>query len=153
MTCILYKHNFIDLDEDEFPKPKYKFPPVVFVILDDLIGSNDCFKKGNCLISNITIKHRHLGINLVFTTQNPKSIPNIVRNNTDVFILYKFANVKMVIEKVAEEVSNLIDETQFEELYKYATKEPYNALIIDTHPSTPNDLLFKLNWDKVLLFN
>ncbi len=43
------------------------------MILDDMIGTNECFKKGNCLIANITIKHRHLGINLIFTTQNPRS--------------------------------------------------------------------------------
>ena len=33
------------------------------------------------LISNLRIKHRHIGLNLIFTTQNPKSIPNIIRNN------------------------------------------------------------------------
>jgi hypothetical protein len=51
---------------------------------------------GNCTISNITIKHRHLGINIICTSQNPKSIPNIIRNNIDIFCLYKFANTKMV---------------------------------------------------------
>jgi hypothetical protein len=53
------------------------------------------------------MKHRHLGVKLVFTSQNPKSILNIIRNNIDVFVVYKFANVKMVLEKLLEEVSNL----------------------------------------------
>ena len=32
----------------------------------------------------------------------------------------------MVIEKIFEEVSGLLTEQQFEELYKHATSEPYN---------------------------
>ncbi len=87
----------------------------------------------------MTIKHRYLGINLIFTTQNPKSIPNIIRNNIDIFILYKFANTKMVLEKIYEECSAFFNEEQFEELYMHAAKEPHNALVIDTHPSTVNE--------------
>jgi hypothetical protein len=81
------------------PKPRYKFPPIIFLILDDLIRNNECFERGNCTITNITIKHRHLGINIIYTSQNPKRIPNIVRNSVDIFCLYKFANTKMVLEK------------------------------------------------------
>ncbi len=69
------------------------------MILDDLIGNNDVFKRNNSLIGNITIKNRHLGTNLIFTTQNPKSIPNIIRNNIDLWFLYKFANIKNGIRK------------------------------------------------------
>ncbi len=38
----------------------------------------------------------------------------------------------MVIEKVFEEVSGLLvlTESQFEEIYKHATSEPYNALTL-----------------------
>ena len=119
------------------------------MILDDLIGDNKVFKQQS-LINNITIKHRHLGVNLVFTSQNPKSIPNIIRNNIDVYVLYKFANVKMVIDKIYEEVSNVLTESQFEEMYKHATSEPYNALVIDTHPKTERDKRFKKNFNVVL---
>ncbi len=40
----------------------------------------------------------HLGINITFTSQNPKRIPNIIRNNVDIYCLYKFSNTKMVLE-------------------------------------------------------
>jgi hypothetical protein len=69
---IMTLSKFHFMEPEAIPKPKYKYPPVIFLILDDLIGSNDCFKKGNSLISNLTIKHRHLGINIIYTTQNPK---------------------------------------------------------------------------------
>jgi hypothetical protein len=49
-------------DPETLQKPRFNFPPVIFLTLDDLIGNNECFKKGNCTISNIMIKHRHLGI-------------------------------------------------------------------------------------------
>ena len=100
------------------PKPRFKHPPIIFIILDDLIGNNECFKKGNCTISNLTIKHRHLGINIIYTSQNPKSIPNIIRNNVDIFCLYKFANFKMVLEKLYDEVSSFLTEDEFESVYK-----------------------------------
>lgn len=148
---ILSKYDF--MEPEHIPKPKYKYPPVVFMILDDLIGSNECFKKGHSVIGNLTIKHRHFGINLIFTSQNPKSIGCIIRNNIDIYILYRFANIKMVLEKIYEEVSNIITEQQFEELYKHATNEPYHALVIDTHPQTERDKRLKKNFDVVLTVN
>jgi hypothetical protein len=51
----------------------------------------------------------------IFTSQAPKSIPNIIRNNIDIYVLYKFACVKMVIDKIFDEVSGLLTESQFEE--------------------------------------
>ncbi len=42
----------------------------------------------------------------------------------------------MVIDNIFEEVSGLLTESQFEEVYKHATSEPYNALVIDNHPKT-----------------
>lgn len=135
---------------EELPTPKYKHPRVVFMIFDDLIGDNKAFKRGASALSNLLIKHRHHQINMIFTTQNPKSIPTIIRNNIDLWVLYRFANVDMVIEKCYSEVSSIIDEDSFKELYKYAVNEPHNALVIDTHPKTPNNERFKLNFDVIL---
>ena len=118
-VLLLSRRGFTD--PEELQKPRYKYPPVIFLILDDLIGNNECFKRGNCTISNPTIKHRHLGINIIFTSQNPKSIPNIIRNNVDIFCLYKFANTKMVLEKIYNEVSSFLTEDEFGNVYKHAT--------------------------------
>ena len=147
-VLLLSKYCFNE--PDILPQPKYKFPPIIFLVLDDLIGNNDCFKKGNCTISNITIKHRHLGINIIFTSQNPKSIANIIRSNCDVFCLYKFANIKMVLEKLYEEVSSFLTEQEFEAVYKHAVEEPHDCLYIDTHPNTPKNRRLRRNFDVVL---
>ena len=47
-----------------------------------------------------------------------------------------FTNIEMILEKVFDEVSNILTEQEFEEAYRHATKEPHDALIIDTHPET-----------------
>ena len=145
---LLNKLDYIN--PNDLPTLQHENPPIIFLILDDMIGSNDCFKKGNCKISNLTIKHRHLGINLIYTTQNPKSIPNIIRSNIDLWVLYKFSNFNIILDKCYEEVSSIIDEKSFMELYLYATAEPYNAFVIDTHPLTDKNKRFKKNYDVIL---
>jgi hypothetical protein len=145
---ILEKYDYTS--PDELQPLKYDHPPVIFLILDDMIGNNACFKRGNCLISNLTIKHRHLGINLIYTTQNPKSIPNIIRANIDLWVLYKFSNVNIILNKCYEEVSSLINEDNFINLYLHATEQPYNSFVIDTHPLTENSKRFKKNFDVIL---
>jgi hypothetical protein len=41
----------------------------------------------------------------------------------------------MVLEKLYKVVNNLLTENQFEELYKHATSESHDALVIDTPES------------------
>ncbi len=47
---LLHKYDFEHYEN--IPKPKYKHPPIVFMILDDLIDDNKVFKK-HSLIKNI----------------------------------------------------------------------------------------------------
>ncbi len=56
----------------------------------------------------------------------------------------------MVLEKLYDEVSNLLTENQFEELYKHATSEPHDALVVDTHLKTERVKRFKKNFNVVL---
>ena len=57
---------------------------------------------------------------------------------------------KWWLKRFFEEVSGLLTESQFEEIYKHATSEPYNALVIDNHPKTDRDKRFKKNFNVVL---
>ena len=56
----------------------------------------------------------------------------------------------MVLDKIYQEVINVLTESQFEELYKHAAEEPYNALVIDNHPKMERDKRFKKNFNVVL---
>ncbi len=66
------------------------------------------------MISNLTLKHMHLGINIIFTSHNPKSFPNITRNNVDIFCLYKIVHTKILLEKLYGEVNSFLTREEFE---------------------------------------
>jgi hypothetical protein len=143
---LLSRYNFTD--PEYINKPLYKYPRVNFLIFDDLVGDPHTFKKSHSALNNLTIKHRHLQCNLLFTTQYIKAIPPTIRRNLDIFVIFKFANVKSVTEQIYPEISGLIKEEEFENLFEYATKNRHDSLIID---QTNNKYPFRLNWDIALL--
>ena len=124
--------------------------PVYFFILDDLIGDNRAFRPGNNAMSNLCIKHCYFGINLLYASQCSKGIPPMIRNNIDMYCLFKFANVNSVVEKIYPEVSGLLKENEFIEMYEKATEDPHNCLVIDNHPLTDREKRFKINFDKII---
>ncbi len=67
--------------------------------------------------------------------------------NANLLALLKFADSETVLEDVYPLFSAFVKEDKFEELYEYATKEPYNALVIDATHGKP---IFKKNFYKVL---
>ena len=145
---ILSKFDFTD--PENMKKPEYKHPRINFLIFDDLVGDAHEFKKSHSALNNLCIKHRHLQCNLIFTTQYIKAIPPVIRRNLDIFIIFKFANVKSVTEQIYPEISGIIKEEEFELLFDYATENKHNALIID---QTSKQNIFKLNWDVALKIN
>ena len=145
---ILSKFDFTD--PENMKKPEYKHPRINFLIFDDLVGDAHAFKKSHSALNNLCIKHRHLQCNLIFTTQYIKAIPPVIRRHLDIFIIFKFANVKSVTEQIYPEISGIIKEEEFELLFDYATENKHNALIID---QTSKQNIFKLNWDVALKIN
>lgn len=145
---LLYENEFIS--PEDMPKLKYEVMPVFFLILDDLIGDGKAFKAGNNVMSNLCIKHRHYGINLLYASQYSKGIPPMIRSNIDIYCLFKFANVNSVVEKIYPEVSGLLKENEFIEMYELATSDPHNCLVVDNHPLQQKDKRFKINYDKII---
>ena len=150
---ILDKHDFKDPFIDlKITKPKYTQYRVNFLIFDDLISHQSAFKR-NSKICNLTIKCRHHHCSLLFTTQYPKAIPPVIRTNTDLWILFKFASKERIIDQIYNEISSLITIEEFEALYEYATKDSkHDALILDNHNKVNKDLMFRRNWNTVLKF-
>jgi len=95
------------------------------------------------------LKNRHLGCNILIATQSLKSIPKSIRNNTSLFILYRFANKKIVLDNVYEEVSGRLTPEQFEQMYEFATEKDHDALIMD-FTGVPKELMFRKNFDEAL---
>jgi hypothetical protein len=144
---ILSKYDF--KEPKDIPHPPYKYPRVNFLVFDDLVGDANAFKRSHSAINNLTIRHRHLQCNLLFTTQYIKAIPPVLRRNLDIFVIFKFANVKSVVEQIYPEISGVIKEEDFENVFEYATIEKHDALIIDQ----TSKHIFKLNWDTALIIN
>jgi hypothetical protein len=126
---ILEKNNYVH--PDELPPLRYKIAPVNIIILDDLLGS-DCFsKKSKSLFQSYLIKNRHYMVSFCILVQNLKSVPKVIRINCNLYFLGKFASKKTILQDLYEEVSNVLTEEQFEELYTHSTAEKYGSLIID----------------------
>ena len=144
---ILSKYDF--KEPSDIPHPPFKYPRINFLVFDDLVSDANAFKKGHSAINHLTIKHRHLQCNLLFTTQYIKAIPPVLRRNLDIFVIFKFANVQSVVEQIYPEISGVIKEEDFKIIFEYATINKHDALIIDQ----TSKHIFKLNWDTALILN
>ena len=115
---ILKTYNFEDIDE--IPPPKYLVSPVNIIVLDDMMGDKSAFsnKRASVLLNNL-IKNRHNSISFAILVQSVKSVMKNVRANCNLFFIGKFASKKIVLNDFYEEISNILTEEQFEELYNH----------------------------------
>ena len=142
---LLYKYNFEEFKN--IPEPKYPNGFLLHWIIDDMIGSN-IFKNGRSAFTNLVIRNRHvIPGNIIIATQSIMQIPKTIRLNSNLIVLFKFANKKMVLDDIYPTVSAYVTEEKLMELYEYATAEPHNALVID---GTSSKIIFKKNFDKLL---
>ena len=144
---ILEQNEFMDPDE-VFAEVK---PKVIFLILDDLVGSGAFSKKSKSVLSNLVIKHRHLKTNLIFTTQSFKSIPSIIRTNIDIYAIFKSSSYDQILNKIYNDISGFVKKEDFIQLYEYATKEKNDCLTIINNSMAKSGTLFYKNWDTQLL--
>ena len=84
-------------------------------------------------------------LKLLTCSQLTKRSKLSIQNDTQIIIGSN--RVVVVLEDVYPLFSAFVKEEQFKELYEYATKEPFNALVIDATRGKP---IFKKNFDKVL---
>jgi hypothetical protein len=127
--AILAAYNFID--PAELPQPKYKFPPINIIILDDLLGSSCFNNKKQSYFQKQLIQNRHHQVCYAILVQAIKSVPKSIRLNCNVMWLGKFANITKVCDDVYEEVSATLTEEEFINLYLYAIDKEYGSLVID----------------------
>jgi len=150
---VLELHMF-KFNKHHIEKPKHEHERVNFLIFDDIIGTNNgAFRKSGSALQNLIIKNRHHFTNVILTTQYIKSINPIIRENIDIWVLYKSQNKKSLIDKIYELVSGVVSEEHFIELFEHATEKPYSAFVIDNHKETPNENKFKINWNTIIRIN
>jgi hypothetical protein len=143
---LLYYNNFLPIQE--------KKHIITHICFDDLIGDKNTFKKSrDSGLVKFLLKHRHLYTNVFITTQYISAIQPIIKNNIDIFCLFKYANLKDVINKFYPVVSGIMLEEQFQELYKHCTQEKYNFLTVISHNKLKGRLLIRKNWNVNLRLN
>jgi hypothetical protein len=74
-------------------------------------------------------------------------IPKTIRLNSNLIVMFKFANKKAVMEDIHPVVSAYVTEDELTELYEYATAEAHDALVID---GTGRKIVFKKNFNVLL---
>ena len=128
----------------EKPSWKYKIerPPRLAVIIDDSLGT-DLMAKRTAGLTNMCIKHRHigdgLGISIFMLVQSycaQGGVPRPVRENCTHLLLFKI-NDKKQIDKVREECDLPVTDEEWENMCNYAHEIPYNFLFIDFAAKKP----------------
>jgi hypothetical protein len=143
---LLVKYDFEAFED--IPAPKYPAGFLLHWIVDDMIGSN-IFKNGRSAFTNLVTRNRHMiPGNIIIATQAVMMVPKTIRLNSNLIVLFKFANKKNVIDDIYPIVSAYVTEEELMDLYEYATKEPHDALVID---GTSSKIVFKKNFDKLLV--
>ena len=159
LTLLKFK-DFIDPDDDpDCPRDLngnilYN-PRMVFLVLDDMIGSDGYGNNRKNFINRLAIKSRHesdelVGLNLIFIAQSFKAIPPVIRKQTDIFVLLKSASRNYIIDAIAEEVGSHFNKVEIEGYYDEIMKIPYGALILSIHKKEQDTHRVRLGWDKII---
>jgi len=135
------------LEENDFMKPYFIRPKITWIIFDDLIGLGAFNKKAKSVISNLTIKHRHLKTNLIFTTQSYRQLPPVIRNNIDIYCIFKSNSYNEILNKVFDDVSGVVTLNDFIELYEHATDERNDCLTIINNSMDKKGIRFYKNYN------
>lgn len=96
----------------------------MLIVFDDCLGF---FRRGGYL-NYLCSRYRHYKISILITSQKFKDIPTLIRSNSTGIVIFKTRN-KKEYTAIEDEYGGLI--ANFEECYKYATKDKYNFLYIN----------------------
>lgn len=113
-----------------------KVPPSNLLFLDDILQSELVSGRRNSAIGNVILKHRHAGLNVIFTSQGLKSsFPKLLRENVNVWCLWTFPDEKVKWKLYEECVGGRMDRQCFDKVYEYLKDKPKgeNFLVIDLH--------------------
>lgn len=130
--------TFMDADDDitklDNPELLDQYLKVIFeeqatndewtlVIIDDCLGY---IRRGSYL-TYLATRYRHRRLALVITSQDFKSIPNIIRDNTDAYMLFRTASD---IEYAKYEATFGGSFPGFADMYSRCTDQDYNFMYI-----------------------
>jgi len=126
---ILYNNMLMPIEKKEHI--------ITHICFDDLIGNRQTFNNSRSSgLVKFLLKHRHLYTNIFITSQYINAIQPVIKNNIDIFNIFKFSNINDVMKKFYPVVSGIMKEDKFKELYEYSTQERFGFLTIMTKGET-----------------
>ena len=141
---LLHSYDFIDYRKLQKVRPK-----VNYIVLDDCLASKEAFNnKRQSTLVRAVLNSRHLSCNIIIAGQSLRAISKPIRLNTDIWVLYKFKNDKIILNDLYEEISGEVSPEIFLALYHHSTDEDHSALVYDG--KAPKGSRFKKNFDKIL---
>ena len=159
--ALLQWKSFIDpLEDPDAPRDAdgrilYHYR-MVFLVLDDMIGG-DAFSssKRSNFFNKLSVKSRHesdklVGINLFYITQNLKSIPALIRRQTDIFVLLKSANREYIIDNISAEIGSHFSKEEVAEYYDKIMVIPYGSLILSIHKQEKDENRVRMGWNNIV---
>lgn len=114
--------------------------PAILVILDDIAAE---ISRGSA-VSKLAMRYRHFNISLIFTCQLYRSIPNTVRCNTSMYILFPTAN-HAERAKIVDEMNFVPD---FAKYYDVAEHKKHSFITIDMQNMTIRERFGAILWQK-----
>jgi hypothetical protein len=115
----------IEAYKNENPKEK---KPQFCIVYDDVIHL--LRSKNSLKVREMVTQNRHWGVTNLFLIQRWKGVDPLIRNNIDLFFLWK-SNNKKEIDSIIEEIN--YDEKKLKMLYDYATEKPYGFLLVNAY--------------------
>ena len=100
----------------------------ILIILDDMVG--DASLKANSIISKFMHKTRHYNVSYIFSVQKYNALSRIVRNNSDVMMIFRCSNFGE-IDTIADENANKSNKNDFKNMLLDIFLESYQFLLID----------------------
>ena len=126
------------LQQQQYNTPHIIPKPRDLLIMDDVQGSEIFTSKREDLMVQMTIKHRHIPLSIVFLVQTFHGLPRPIRLNCTIYIVFLTLDEKQ-LSQIYEHFANMILKDQFLAMYHFATytSRPHGFLFIDTNPKTP----------------
>lgn len=135
---------------DHMEQPRHPNGVITNIVFDDMLASPAFQRNRQSSLIKLCVNGRHYQSNCFILSQHIKTIPNAIRQNTEVWFFWRFKSRKIIIDHVFEHFGNLVSEEDFIKIYDYATTEEHDCLMIDMKEPNPAHR-FKKNMDTILL--
>ena len=144
------QEDLFELHEMNYAKPVAPFEkePFSLIIYDDLASNRQLMNQGKSLANQTLLKCRHLRTSILYVVQQYRStLPKMVRNNADMWILAKSKSDKDMAS-VAEELTSYASVADIIYMWNKATEGDYNYFVINLMAS--KDKRFTRNFDELI---